>query len=323
MVLQNKSAKSLFFFILKLTISITLLYMLLKNIGIDAIIGYLRVLHPLFFISAVGLYIFSIFISSIRWSLFIEQKIKLKTLFSIYMIGSFFNICLPGIISGDGVRIYYLSKELKKGNSSSVLDNRSLISQKPNVVAVASTFMDRYLGLLALMIIGIITFPFGFKYLEESSKRHLFIWLVPFLFIFLIMGSLLLFKLNFFKRFEFFSNMGDYLKKYSSRRNIMVEGFIYSLFIQILSIFSAYLLSIGMSLEVPILTLLMYMPLIIVASLVPLSVSGIGVREVAFVFFLSSVGISPTVAIALSMAWYLSIVIASLGGLLVYLRFRS
>jgi uncharacterized membrane protein YbhN (UPF0104 family) len=56
--------------------------------------------------------------------------------------------------------------------------------------------------------------------------------------------------------------------------------------------------------------------------MIPISISGIGIREGAFVFFLGTLGISPDKALTLSLLWFLSIVIAGLWGLCEYLRFK-
>lgn len=285
---------------------------------------YLRELNLLIFILAAGIYILSIYISSIRWSLFLKQRLGLKTLFSIYMIGSFFNICLPSIISGDGVRLYYLTKELKKSDYLKVSLDEESNAHKISIVATASIFLDRYMGLSALMIIGMLAFPFGFRYLEESSRNQLLIWLMPVSFIaFFAISLFLLISGSSLKRVKFVSEIYEYLLNYRTKKNILLKGLIYSLIIQILGIFSAYLLSTSMTLKVPIVPLLIYMPLIILISLIPISISGIGVREFAFAFFLSSVGVPSSISLTLSLAWYLSIVIASLVGLVIYLKWKS
>lgn len=321
----NKKLKNLLIFLLKFAVSAGMLYLLASKMGVETIFGYLRLLNPLVFICAVGLYIFSIYISSLRWSLLITQKINKKKLFSMYMIGSFFNICLPGIIGGDAVKAYYLSRELKNIQPPEPLENNKTNQSNPEcyVTAIASVFMDRYIGFLALLIIGMIAFPFGFIYLDSSSPNQFLIWLMPLIFFAFVLTSFILFKYKIGASLRFLSNVYKYLDLYRTKRDVIIKGFIYSIIIQLSGIISVYILSIGMSFEVPILPLLIFMPMIIVISLIPISISGIGVREFAFAFFLGSIGVPSDISVALSLSWFFSVVVASLWGFLEYLRFNA
>ncbi len=324
MAQANKQLKTFLIFILKFAVSAALLYILTSKIGAETIIGYLRLLNPLAFICAVGLYIFSIYISSLRWSLLINQAISKKRLFSMYMIGSFFNTCLPGIIGGDAVKAYYLSREIKGIQPTEPLEDNIAAKDNPegNVTAVASVFMDRYIGVSALMIIGMIAFPFGFGYIDKTSPHQFLIWLMPAIFFAFVLASFILFRFKIGASIRFLSSLYQHLDLYKTKRDIIIKGFIYSLIIQISGIISVYILSVGMSFEVPILMLLIFMPVIIVISLLPISISGIGVRELSFAFFLGSAGVPSDVSVALSLSWFFSVVTASLWGFIEYLRFN-
>lgn len=324
MAQANKQLKTFLIFVLKFAVSAALLYILTSKIGAETIIAYLRLLNPLSFICAVGLYVFSIYISSLRWSLLINQKISKKRLFSMYMIGSFFNICLPGIIGGDAVKAYYLSREIKGIQPTEPLEDNDAAKNNPegNVAAIASVFMDRYIGFSALMIIGIIAFPFGFGYLDKTSPNQFLIWLMPGIFFAFVATSFILFRFRIGAGVRLLLSVYEYIDLYKAKRDVIIKGLIYSLIVQISGIISVYILSIGMSFTVPILPLLIFMPIIIVISLLPISISGIGVRELSFAFFLGSTGIPSDMSVALSLSWFFSVVAASLWGFIEYLRFK-
>ncbi len=322
----DKKLKNILIFIFKFSVSAGMLYLLISKIGGETIIGYIRLINPLAFVSATGLYIFSIYISSLRWALLINRKISISKLFSLYMIGSFFNTCLPGIIGGDAVKAYYLSRELNKlpqERPNNVNENPVHLNPQSNVTAIASVFMDRYIGFCALMIIGIIAFPFGLKYLERSSQDELFIWMMPGIFSFFIFTSFIIFRYRIGAGVRFLSVVYEYLDMYRAKRDIIIKGLIYSFIVQISGILSIFILSTGMSFKVPLLPLLIFVPLIIVISLIPISISGIGVREFAFVVFLGSAGVPSGVSIALSLSWFFSIAAASILGLVLYLLYKN
>lgn len=301
-----------------------MLYLLASNIGVETIIGYLKLFNPLTFICAAVLYVFSIYISSLRWSLLINHKISKKKLFSMYMIGSFFNICLPGIIGGDAMKAYYLSRELKD-TIPKPLDKKkaTLNNSSVNVTAIASVFMDRYIGLSALLTIGMFAFPFGFRYIDRTSSGSFYIWLMPLAFLLFVSMSFVILKFRVGAGIGFFLKVYEYFDLYRTKRDVVIKVFIYSMIIQMTGIFSVYILSMAMPFDVSIVPLLIFIPVIIVISLIPISISGIGVREFSFVLFLGSAGIPSDISAALSIIWFLSIVLGSLWGLVEYLRFNA
>jgi uncharacterized membrane protein YbhN (UPF0104 family) len=219
---------------------------------------------------------------------------------------------MPGTIGGDAVKAYYLSSELKKSQKSAV-------SGREASIAVASVFMDRYVGFSAMLVISMIAFPFGFRYLEGTPVK----WFMPIVLAVFISGSIVVFKFRFGERLRFLFKVYEYFKIYSKKRDILFKAFLYSVFVQISGIFAVYMLSRGIALDIPFLSLLIFVPIIILISFIPVSISGIGLREGAFVIFLGTIGVSPDLSVTLSILWFLSVVVASLWGLFEYLRFKA
>lgn len=329
LALENRSTitKKIAILIIKLFISVLLLYFFISKIGTKTIIDNVKLLSPIAFIAAVFMYIVATYLSSLRWNLLIPYNMKTKRLFSLYMIGSFFNTYMPGIVGGDAIKAYYLSRELqnimtdckgqnKECSADSIL--QPAISIPHSTVAVASVFMDRYIGFSALLCISIIAFPFGYNYLEGTPVK----WLMPIVLGVFILGSVIIFKFRIGERFKFLLRVYEYFRIYSKKRGTILKAFVYSVFIQIGGIVSVYVLSKGISLDIPFLSLMIFVPIIILISFIPISVSGIGLREGAFVIFLGTIGVSPDLSITLSILWFFSVVVASLWGLFEYLHFK-
>lgn len=308
-----KSIARYLLLLFKLFVSAALLYFLVSKIGGKTIINNMQLLNPAIFIASLCIYIISIFFSSIRWKLLISRPMKTKRLFSLYMIGSFFNVYLPGIVGGDAVKAYYLHRDMNRQTSHA----HSAVHSLP--FSIASVFMDRYIGFSALLFISMVAFPVGFKYLDETPLE----WLVPMVFFLFLSGSIVFFKARAGERIRFLFNIYDYFKLYTSKKDVLIKAFLYSIIIQILNIFSVYILSKGLSMDISFATLMIFVPIIIVVSFIPVSISGIGLREGAFVFLLGTMGIQPALAMTLSLLWFLSVVAASLWGLFEYLRFKT
>jgi len=299
--LALKSNKILFV-VLKLSISSALLYYILSRTGISQVAGTLRNITPVSFLSAVFLYIFAQFISTYRWQLFLPKGLRLKKLFSLYMIGSFFNTFLPGVIGGDAVKAYYLYKETGKADMS-----------------FASIFMDRYLGFVVLILICAIAFPFGYQYFHGSRIE----WLLPFTVLSFFIASFLIFGLRLGQRVRFLSDFYNYFHTYRNRKHLISKGLMLSAVVQLSGIAAVSILADGLGQHIPFLAFLIFIPLIVLFAMLPISISGLGVREGAFVLFFGLIGVKPEVATAISLAWFITISIAGIWGLIDYIRYKK
>ncbi|MBI3592601.1 MAG: flippase-like domain-containing protein, partial [Nitrospirae bacterium] len=307
--------------LLKLSVSATLFYLLISRIGGKTILNNIRLLNPASFAAAVGLYIFAAYLSTLRWKLLIPQHIETRRLFSMYMIGSFFNTYMPGSIGGDAVKVYYMSRELKSGIDMQSHADSPILSE--GIVAIASVFMDRYIGFSALICISLIAFPFGMNYLKGASLKWPVIWIVPSIAAIFLFLSIVIFKFRLGERLKFLLKAYHYFQIYLSKKDVLIRAFLYSLIIQVLGVTSVYVLSKALSLNISFLSLLIFLPIIILVSMLPLSISGIGLREGAFVFLLGTTGVPPEMAMTLSIVWFLSVFVAGIWGLFEYLRFKA
>ena len=296
-----KSNKALLV-VLKLSISTALLYYVLSRTGIRQVAGTLKNISLVSFASAVVLYIFAQFVSTIRWKLFLPAGLNLRRLFSLYMIGCFFSTFLPGVIGGDAVKAFYLYRETGKANSS-----------------FGSIFMDRYVGFVALILICAAAFPFGYQYYHGSRVE----WLLLIIVLFSVGASLLIFGLRLGQRIRFLSEFYNYFHMYRNEKNTIVKGLALSAIVQLSGIASVGILSDGLGQHIPFLAFLMFIPLIILFAMLPISISGLGIREGAFVLFFGLMGVKPEVATAISLSWFIATATAGIWGLIEYIRYKK
>lgn len=287
--------KSLKFFI-RLLITSFLLFFLFKKLNFSEVYQILKKSNLLYFVSASFLYILSSYVSTLRWRVFISSsEIKISELFSFYLIGSFFNTVLPGIISGDVVKIL-------------------IVKDKINLKeAIFSVFMDRYIGFAALVLIGFISFVVFYNRLPKNW----IIWSVPLAFFSFILISVLLYRLV---NFRFLKDFKVFLV--SLRKNQIFKAFFLSLIVQLCVILSVYMIAVCVDVKLSIFKIFIFLPVIVLITTLPISISGIGLREWCFIIFFSS-SISDQQAVAVSFVWFVSVVFASLVGGFEYLRLKE
>lgn len=294
-------ANKILFFIFKLTVSSILLYVVLSKTGLEQVFIILRDINIFAFISAIFLYILAQFLSTIRWKLLLPRIFKMRKLFSLYMIGAFFNTLLPGIIGGDAVKAFYLYQATRKSS-----------------LALSSIFMDRYIGFAVLIAMGAVAYPFGYRYLQNSKIT----FLLPIVVLFFIAISFIIFGLRLGKKTRMLSDFYDYSHSYWNQKQVIVKAVILSILIQFAGILAVYCLTIGIGLHIPFIIYMIFLPLIILFTALPISISGIGVREGAFVLFFGLIGIKPEIAAAISLSWFITITAGSLIGIVEYIKYK-
>jgi hypothetical protein len=218
------------------------------------------------------------------------------------MIGAFFNSFLPGIIGGDAIKGFYLYKTTGKVG-----------------LALASVFMDRYLGLVVLIAICAIAFPLGYQYLHGSDIE----WILLAVILSFILGSVLFFGLRVGRQIQNLADLYNYFHIYRNEKGTIGKALLLSVLVQFSGFSAVYVLSYGLGQDIPFLSIMVYLPLIILISMIPISISGLGVREGAFVLFFGFIGIKPEAAAAISLSWFISASAGSLIGLIEYLKYKK
>ncbi len=232
----------------------------------------------------------------------IKSEISLKRVFSLYMTGCFFNTLLPGAMSGDAVKVYYLYKGTDKGD-----------------LAVGSVFMDRFTGFVMLMTIAL----FASLYNSDRLKGTGIDWLLPLAVIVFFTTLYVVFRFRIFGHVKKIKSFYDYFHGYIKEKRIIVIALFYSIMVQILSMASVYMISLGLHSSITFGDIVVFLPIVVTLTTIPLSLSGIGVREGAFVFLFGLIGIGKEEALTVSLAWFLSVALTSFFGLFFYLRYKA
>ena len=111
------------------------------------------------------------------------------------------------------------------------------------------------------------------------------------------------------------------LRRYGSERERVVEVVILAILFQLLIIGATWVLSEALALDLSPELIAVVLPLVLFATVMPISIAGFGVREGAFVALLGEAGVSSADAVLLSLATVASLALASLpGGVLLMVR---
>ena len=259
---MEKNKKKLLTTIIKIGVSIFLLYFVFTKIPFSEIWLVIQTVNPVYLLLAILFFIASQWVSSKRLLLLFNQKgfyLAESSNHILYLIGMFYNFFIPGGIGGDAYKVYALNKTFQWKAKD----------------LTAAIFIDRFMGLTA---IGILVVFLAFPVLQQYGL----VWLIPVL---LLLG---VFSAYFFLRFLF----PGFIK-------VFTPALLYSLVIQLLQVISVAMIILSLdSVE----HMLNYLLVFLVSSVLSIfSFSGIGVREFVFYEASMLLGIDTSVAVTVGL----------------------
>ncbi len=210
------------------------------------------------------------YFSNIKLHLSIWQNIKL------YWLGMFYNLFLPGAISGDAYKVILLNRRYKT----------------PIKKVSAAVLLDRFSGVLAL---GVIISVYGVMVLNK------------YYFDVLLIGGALLAIAGFYLAVRFLFK--DFLKSF-------VPTFFWGMAVQISQVICIYFILLSLQISIQQHQWIFIFLASAVISVLPISLGGgLGTREIVFAEGAIFFHLDPQTGVVISLLFYLLTVIGSVGGL--------
>ena len=258
-------------------------------------------------------------LQAFRWSIILRSfdiSARYGQLYSIVLIGCFFNLFLPSTVGGDFFRAYYLGKHEKTGLP----------------VAATTTLLDRISGISALLFLGLFCSFFSAQSLGGIPLRIIFVGI----FLVFLVGIVMFFNPFLHRLLEKMmirigaKGLAERTPQISEgatrfRKNIpdVLLTFCLSLVIQLIAISSVWVAAMAMHIDAPFLLFLIFVPLINIAVSIPLTINGVGLREGMYFLLFSQIGIPMEASITLSLVTMLLNFSMALPGGFVYSIFKK
>ncbi len=296
--------------IARLGLSVLLLALLLTLIDRQALVEAFSNLQLAPYLVALALYVSSITLWAMRWRLLIiasEEQVSLWRVWITIMVGSFFSLFLPTIIGNDLARMYWL-----------------LPDGRPNSRIVSSVMVDRAIGLVSLMLMGLGAGLVGYQFIGSNN----ILLLMVFVLVAFAVGWVLFFNRDLIRRFKWILRL-PVIGRLESKLRTLYQALYHlfkrpallmstlgvSLLMQATEIVAVIFIAIALNITVEPAYFFIFMPIIWVITMIPVSASGLGLREGAFAFFFVQVGASASEAVALSLLYYvLRLITGGIGG---------
>ena len=305
----------------KLVVSLGLLALLLSRTDLRGLGSQFRSASLPWVVAALSLYLASMIVATWRWKLLLDAQgmpFASRTLFSSYLVATFFNNFLPSNIGGDVVRIR---------------DTAGKMGSK--TLAATVILIDRGIGLIGLVLVAALgaTVAAGSAGAASVPLWPSWLW-AGFLLATIVSAPAviapagvgrLLQPLTIFHR-EWVGDrivrITDTLGRFRERPSALLGCFGGAVVVQ--TVLVLFYLAVARALGIPISAwhMAVIVPVSFVVQMVPVSVNGFGVREATFSVYFARIGLPIESAMALSLGATGLIMLFSLSGAAVYVTGR-
>jgi hypothetical protein len=313
----NKTQQSHLFLILRILVSASLLYLVLREIDVTKLQAILHGSRWYLIAVAILLYCAGQMLCAYRWKLLmspVRLDLPYWRVAALYFLGMFFNFFFPTLIGGDAVKIYYFSREAGE------------ITRPTTTI-----LMDRSTGMCALLLVAVVV--------AGVAKIHLAgVALFPILLgVFLLFGlaNFILFfdptyhllaivfqRVRLAKLEELTKRFHAAFSSYRRSSDRLLAAVALSLVFDIAMISFVYLAAMAIDWTVPFKYFCVFIPITALISMVPVTLYGLGLREFSFVYLFSQVGVAREAGLLLAFLWLFVILVSSLPGAIIYIFYR-
>lgn len=273
----------------------------------------IRAAEVAYLLAALAAIFAGLFVSAFRWKAYLdalEIPLSFATLFRLYFVGTFFNAFLPTGIGGDA----YKAVRLGRGKDSLA-------------PAFASVFLDRFAGVVGMAAIGLVS---SASILATGDERRrvplialaLSVGIVFAAIVLLLGGERLLGRGRLIKHEGIGGRVRRAIRQvHSAGRHpeAAARGYLFGVVFQALVLTYHVMIAKALGITgVPIMVFASIVVLSSLATMIPLSINGLGFREGAYIWALGRYGIGHDQALAFALLVLGSLLLSSIVGGIIY-----
>jgi uncharacterized protein (TIRG00374 family) len=299
---------------LKPLVSLSLYALIFRFTDLDAIVARVTSARLEYVAAGVLIYAGGQALSAWRWQLLTRPlglSVGYWRLASFYFIGMFFNLFLPTIVGGDAVKAWLLARETRSVARSTM-----------------SVFMERNVGLLALLTIATVAAWWAppVEVLGLPLLPLTMLLFAGFVAVNLVLLSRPAYTLadrliaaTPLARFRpRAASLYDAIAHYASAPREVLLSIAASFAFQGVVIAVVFLNALALHHDFPLTAVAVFVPLISLGGMLPVSVNGLGVREALYILLFGRIGATTELAVALALLYLAVTFAASLPGGVLY-----
>ena len=298
--------------IIRGAVTLAVLLLVLRSLDLGQVGSLFREFQLSYFVIAVFVGVGANLLAGLAWCMLLAAlgvRLPIKDAFLIYTIGLFIAFLTPGGLAGDAIRIHQLHRRTAQG-----------------IEGFTSILISRVLSVVTLLLVGAVA---GVLILPGLPSSNLAVTLFASSFVGLVVLVLMKWPLRAVatrlpegRLSRSATQMVDSFNLLLQRPHLLTGASICYIAHHLLVVLSVHLAALTLGLQIPFLWILALVPLGRGLVLLPVSLSGLGVQEAAFVILFAQVGVEASASFSISLLSHLVLMIVPLGGGLVFLLGR-
>ena len=257
------------------------------------------------------------FVSAAKWWILLRYRgisCPFWHVWSLYYVGKFYNLFLPTSVGGDIARVYGLG-----------------VTTGQNIEAMASVIVDRFTGLIILIMLAGTSLVFGFSASETVAigTGLVLILVVPLGLSWVLLSrwfvrvvSRYTTHRSLFGRLASKSiELRSTILAYGSSK-ILVPAFLFTLLFYFLSIINVWVSALVFDGDVALQGVAVAVPIIMVVMNLPVSIGGIGLMEMAYTYGFDTIGMGATLGLSTALLMRIKTILDALIGGCLHFFFR-
>jgi hypothetical protein len=277
-------------FFLRLLIGLTLIILLFLFVSPYEVIDSIKSINPVFLIAAILVYALAFLLLTLRWKIIVAHMggyLPLGEAYQAFAGGVLYSDFTPGRI-GD-------------------LSRAVLVKDRMNLhKGTVSVIIDRFIDIIVLTTLGIIAVM-----VYSSHFASVLPWVSLIVLSMVFVGAILLFwqnarifswiqKIPYFGIPAFVAQVQTAISEFQNERNVFVKGILLTVLAWIFQALRIILLALGLGYLLPLQELFLILPLISALSIIPITLSGLGLVEGGMTAVLAGLGLPVSIAFSLA-----------------------
>jgi hypothetical protein len=314
---MNETTRARLLTLLRAIVSVGLLAWLLTSADLHSLWATVQSFNLRVYALVVPVSTFGMVLRAWRWHGVLRAagaRLSFRRTLYLCYVGAFFNTILPSGVGGDVVRVLEVGPGVTKHE------------------AAGTVLVDRLAGFVVLFGTALFALPVSAQYLPTAT-----VGLIAAMTLGVVIGAVLLVEGRFLRRVVARSPLPRALSlagdtwlgqtfEVIARCGLRALGqaaLISTLFNLVAVLFTSWLVARSLNLEVPVWALAAFIPVMSASLLLPISISGFGVREGAAVALFTQIGLTAPQAVLLSLGWYAQDLFDGLLGGVIYLTVNA
>ena len=312
--------KSRMVFLLRILVTVGLFFVLFKLIPYKDLKEQIANANLIIIGFAFLQFFLLYFLGALRWQMILRASgifIKYKDTFYLLICGLFFNLFCPSVVAADVFR-------------ASMITGASTGNNHSGTKTASTVILDRISGFVGLFLVSGLAVLLAPSIVKEPevllSLAVLFVILIGLCGFILSkrVAKFCIFFVSFIPKFKILLlKLSGELLLFRRNPLLFLKTVIVSIFIHFGVVVTYFICSKAFGMEVSLVYFSIVVPVVLVLSVLPISIAGLGTRDVGSVYFLTRVGVAKASALGLSLVNFVFFILSGIIGGILYVAFSN